>query len=71
MRDTRYVILVLCPRGIKLRKVGNPTVTPSQITLTSNIFALNIISATKFVPCSSLVQVYECLKRTDARARVS
>ena len=50
--NIRYVILVLCPRGFKLRKVGNPTVTPALHKMTSSIFALYIISATKFVSCS-------------------
>ena len=51
VRDIRYVILFLCPRGVKLRKVGYPTVTPEQHKMTSSIFALYIISATKFVSC--------------------
>ena len=49
VRDIRYVILFLCPRGVKLRKVGNPTVAHEQHKMTSSIFALYIISATKFV----------------------
>ena len=67
VRDIRYVILYLCPRGVKLRKVGNPTVAPQQHKMTSSIFALYIISATKFVSCSSYVHVYECLEQTGAR----
>ena len=43
-------------------KVGNPTLTPERHKMTSSIFALYIISATKFVSCSSLVHVYECLE---------
>ena len=61
VRNIRYVILVLCPRGVKLGKVGNPTVTPEQHKVKRSIFALYIISATKFVSCSSWVHVYECL----------
>ena len=53
VRDIRYVILVFGQRGVKLMKVGNPTQTPEQHKMTSSIFALNIISAKKFVSCSS------------------
>ena len=53
VRDIRYVILVLCPIGIKLMKVGNPTLIPEQHKMKSCKFALYIISATKFVSCSS------------------
>ena len=34
-------------------KVGNPTLTPERHKIASNIFALYIISATKFVSRSS------------------
>ena len=57
VRDIRYVNLVSCPRGVKLRNIGNPPITPEQHKMTSNIFVINniynIISATKFVSCSS------------------
>ena len=53
VRDIRYVILVLCPRGVKLMKVGIPTLNPERHKMTSSIFALYIISATKFVACFS------------------
>ena len=49
VRDIRYVILVLFPRGVKLMKVGNPTLTPERHKMTSSIFVLYIISATKFL----------------------
>ena len=42
-------------------KVGNPTLTPERHKMTSSIFPLYIIFATKFVSYSSLVHVYECL----------
>ena len=67
VRDIKYVILVLCPRGVKLMKVGNPTLTPERHKLTSSIFALYIISATKFMSCSSKVHVYECLEQAGCR----
>ena len=47
--------------------VGNPTLNPELQKMTSSIFALYIISATKFVSHSSKVHVYECLERTGAR----
>ena len=47
--------------------VGNPTRNPERHKMTSSIFALYTISATKFVSCSSKVHVYECLERTGAR----
>ena len=53
-RYTRYVILVLCPRGVKLMKVGNSTITPERHKMTSSIFSFYIISATKFVSCTCI-----------------
>ena len=48
-------------------KVGIPTLTPEHHKMTSSIFGVYIISATKCVSCSSLVHVYEYLERTGAR----
>ena len=50
-------------------KVGNLTLTPERHKMTSSIYALYIISATKFVLCSSYVHVhvYACLEQTWAR----
>ena len=47
-------------------KVGNPTLTSGRHKMKCSIFALYIISATKFVSCSSKVHVYECLEQTGA-----
>ena len=53
VRVIRYIILVLCLKGVKLRKVRNPIVTHEQHKMTSSIFALYTIYATNFVSCSS------------------